>query len=103
MFWRTDDDGGASPIQSDPTASALAGDSAGPSASPGAALAIDRMAASMLDIRPVLPDGSCPDAGRIHRIADTSESVEQARYIGESNPGAKVAHTSPATNTLLPR
>ena len=51
-------------------------------------MAIDRVAAD-LDIRAVLPTVRVPTLV-MHRIADTSESVEQARYIGERIPGAEV-------------
>jgi class 3 adenylate cyclase len=87
-FWRTDTYLAASPIQSDPDRVRAWARYARLSASPGAALAIDRMAAD-LDIRAVLPTVRVPTLV-MHRIADTSESVEQARYIGERIPGAKV-------------
>ena len=87
-FWRTDTYLAASPIQSDPDRVRAWARYARLSASPGAAMAIDRMAAD-LDIRSVLPTIRVPTLV-MHRIADTSESVEQARYIGEKIPGARV-------------
>jgi pimeloyl-ACP methyl ester carboxylesterase/class 3 adenylate cyclase len=87
-FWRTDTYLAASPIQSDPDRVRAWARYARLSASPGAASAIDRMAAD-LDIRSVLPTVRVPTLV-MHRIADTSESVEQARYIGERIPGAEV-------------
>jgi class 3 adenylate cyclase len=87
-FWRTDTYLAASPIQSDPDRVRAWARYSRLSASPGAALAIDQMAAD-LDIRAVLPTVRVPTLV-MHRTADTSEQVEQARYIGERIPGAEV-------------
>lgn len=87
-FWRTDTYLAASHIQSDPDRVRAWARYARLSLSPGAALAIDRMAGDV-DIRAVLPTVRVPTLV-MHRIADTSESVEQARYIGERIPGAEV-------------
>ena len=57
-------------------------------ASPGAALAIDGMARA-IDIRAVLPAIRVP-ALVMHRIGDPYERFEQARYIAERIPGAKL-------------
>jgi class 3 adenylate cyclase len=58
------------------------------SASRGAALALGRMQAQT-DIRAVLPTVMVPTLV-MHRIDDTAEPVEQARYIGEQVPNAEV-------------
>jgi class 3 adenylate cyclase len=58
------------------------------SASPGAALAIERMQGDT-DIRAVLPTVRVPTLV-MHRTGDASEDVEQAHYIGERIGGAKV-------------
>ena len=58
------------------------------SASRGAALALGRMQAQT-DIRAVLPTVTLPTLV-LHRIYDTAEPVEQARYIGEQIPNATV-------------
>jgi class 3 adenylate cyclase len=58
------------------------------SASPGAALAIEHMNRET-DIRDVLSTIRVPTL-IMHRIADTSERVEQARYIGERVASAEV-------------
>ena len=88
-FWRTEHLVlAASPIQSDPDRVRAWARYARLSFSPGAALAMDRMAADV-DIRAVLPTVRVPTLV-MHRIADTSQSVEQARYIGERIPGAEV-------------
>jgi class 3 adenylate cyclase len=88
-FWRTEHLVlAASAIQSDPDRVRAWARYARLSFSPGAALAMDRMAADV-DIRAVLPTVRVPTLV-MHRIADTSQSVEQARYIGERIPGAEV-------------
>lgn len=58
------------------------------SASPGAALAIERMQRDT-DIRAVLPTVRVPTLV-MHRIQDASEQLAQAHYIGERVGGAKV-------------
>jgi pimeloyl-ACP methyl ester carboxylesterase len=58
------------------------------SASRGAALAVARMQMAT-DIRAVLPAVMVPTLV-MHRIDDTAEPVEQARYIGEQVPNAEV-------------
>jgi pimeloyl-ACP methyl ester carboxylesterase len=87
-FWRTDTYLSSSHIPSDPDRVRAWARYARLSLSPGAALAIDRMAGDV-DIRAVLPTVRVPTLV-IHRIDDTSESVEHARYIGERIPGAEV-------------
>jgi class 3 adenylate cyclase len=58
------------------------------SASPGTALAIERMALA-IDIRAVLSAVQVPTLV-MHRIADSFTRFEQARYIAERIPGAKL-------------
>jgi class 3 adenylate cyclase len=87
-FWRTDTYLAASPIQSDPDRVRAWARYSRLSASPGAALAIDETAHEF-DIRAVLPMVRVPTLV-MHRISDTSEPIEQARYIGERIPGAEV-------------
>jgi pimeloyl-ACP methyl ester carboxylesterase len=58
------------------------------SASPGAALAIERTQRET-DIRAVLPAVTVPTLV-MHRINDAVERVEQARYIGDQMPNAQV-------------
>ena len=87
-FWRTDTYLASSPIQSDPSRVRAWARYARLSASPGAALAIDQTAHEF-DIRDVLPTVRVPTLV-MHRVADASESVDQARYIGQRIPGAKV-------------
>lgn len=87
-FWRTDTYLGASSIRSNPDRVRAWARYARLSLSPGAAMAHDRMARDV-DIRAVLPTVRVPTMV-MHRLDDTSESVEQARYIGERIPGAEV-------------
>ena len=87
-FWRTDSALVSRRMQSDPERVRAWARYARLSASPGAALAIERMNHET-DIRAVLPTIRVPTLV-MHRVADTSEPVEQARYIGERIPGAKV-------------
>jgi class 3 adenylate cyclase len=58
------------------------------SASPGAALAIEQMQRET-DIRAVLPAVTVPTLV-MHRTKDAAERVEQARYIGDQVPNAKL-------------
>ena len=88
-FWRTDRYLSSSHIPSDPDRVRAWARYARLSLSPGAALAIDRMAGDV-DIRAVLPTVRVPTLV-MHRIGDTSESIEHARYIGARIPGAEVA------------
>lgn len=87
-FWRTDSYLSSSHIRSDPDRVRAWTRYGRLSASPGAVLALDEMARD-LDIRAVLPTVRVPTLV-MHRVADTSEQVEQARYIGEKIPGAEV-------------
>jgi class 3 adenylate cyclase/pimeloyl-ACP methyl ester carboxylesterase len=87
-FWRTDSSMLSSPMRSDPKRVDAWARYARLSASPGSANAIERMNMET-DIRDVLPSVRVPTLV-LHRIGDTSEPVEQARYIGERIVGAQV-------------
>ena len=87
-FWRTDSALVSSRMQSDPERVRAWARYARLSASPGAAMAIEEMNHET-DIRAVLPTIRVPTLV-MHRVADTSEPVEQAHYIGERIAGAKV-------------
>jgi class 3 adenylate cyclase len=87
-FWRADSSMVSSRMQSDPDRVRAWARYARLSASPGSAIAIERMQREV-DIRAVLPTIRVPTMV-MHRVGDTSERVEQARYIGERVAGAEV-------------
>jgi class 3 adenylate cyclase len=87
-FWRTDSSMLSSKMRSDPERVEAWARYARLSASPGSAMAIERMNFET-DIRAVLPTIQVPTLV-MHRVDDTSERIEQARFIGEQIVGAEV-------------
>jgi class 3 adenylate cyclase len=87
-FWRTDSSMVSSSMRSDPERVEAWARYARLSASPGSAVAIERMNVET-DIRDVLPTVRVPTLV-LHRVGDTSERVEQARYIAERIFGAQL-------------
>lgn len=88
MFWKANSSQVSPAVRADPERVRAWARYARLSASPGAALAIERMQRET-DIRAVLPAVTVPTLV-MHRINDTAERVEQARFIGQQVPNAKV-------------
>lgn len=87
-FWRTDSSMLSSKMRSDSERVEAWARYARLSASPASAMAIEEMNFET-DIRAVLPTIRVPTLV-MHRVDDTSERIEQARFIGEQIVGAEV-------------
>ncbi len=87
-FWRTDSSLVSSAMESDPERVQAWARYSRLSASPGSAVALERRNFET-DVRAILPSVQVPTLV-MHRLGDTSERVEQARYIGQKIGGAEV-------------